>query len=537
MVVQDQEEMGEGSTIPTDPHHTPTIIQPSPKPQKKQKPRKPKRKDTQIPQSSGPTKHVVDEAVYKELDILVCSLGTTSCGVPKHQEPWRDTIAQKLRTKVAVNDVNLTVEEVTLAQPAQLLKKGRIVGIKRLLDDLRVTAAQLAKQGLVKGLPKLKYTKDYLCSACQMGKSKKEPHPHKLEPSTNEKLQMLNMDLCRPMRVASINRKRYILVIVDSRFTRVKFLRIKDETPEIIIKILKQAQVSLNATVRYLRADKSTEFINQTLRNYMENVGITHHRSIARTPQQNGVVERRNYTLVEAIRTMLIFSKYSFFLWAEAVAIACYTQNCSIIHPRYNKTPYELLRDRKPKLKYLHVFGALCYPTNNFEDLGKLQPKADIGIFIGYSPCKKAYQIYNKRTRLIMETMNIQFDKLTKMASEQHGSGPELQGMTSGHISSGLYFKPLSDVSTTISVATLPPPDTAGASSSTTIDQDAPSPSTSPNNELTSPSINSTNVKEPNNEEEAEFDSDTFTNPFASLETSSVESSSRIVDTSNINTF
>ncbi|GKB38013.1 retrovirus-related pol polyprotein from transposon TNT 1-94 [Tanacetum coccineum] len=196
------------------------------------------------------------------------------------------------------------------------------------------TINKLAKQGLVKRLPKLKYTKDH-CLACQMGKSKKESHPHKPEPSTNEKLKMLHMDLCGPMRVESINKKRYILVIVDdySRLTWVKFLRNKDEAPKIIVKFLKQAQVSLNST-------------------------------------------------------------------AKAVATACYTQNRSLIHTRYNKTPCELLKDRKPELKYLHVFGALYYPTNDYEDLRKLQPKADIGIFIG----------------------------------------PDLQGLTSGHISSGLVL-------------------------------------------------------------------------------------------------
>ncbi|GJT52258.1 retrovirus-related pol polyprotein from transposon TNT 1-94 [Tanacetum coccineum] len=126
----------------------------------------------------------------------------------------------------------------------------------------------------------------------------------------------------------SINKKRYILVIVDdySRFTWVKFLRTKDEAPEIIIKFLKQAQVSLNAIVRYLRTDNGTEFINQTLRNYTEEVGITHHTSTGRIPQQNGVVERRNRTLVEATRTMHIFSKYLLFLWAEAIATACNSQ-------------------------------------------------------------------------------------------------------------------------------------------------------------------------------------------------------------------
>ncbi|GKC85065.1 retrovirus-related pol polyprotein from transposon TNT 1-94 [Tanacetum coccineum] len=232
----------------------------------------------------------------------------------------------------------------------------------------------LGSRGLVKGLPQLKYTKGHLCLACQMGKSKKESHPHKPEPSTNEKLQMLHMDLCGLMRVESINKKRFILVIVDdySCFTWVKFLRTKDEAPKIIIKILKQAQVSLNATVRYLHTDNHIKFPNQTLQNYTEDVGITHTTSTARTPQQNGVVERRNCTLVEAARTMPIFSKSLLFLWAEAVATRRYTQNRCLIHTRYNKTPYELLRDRKTELKYLHIFGGLCYPTNDYEDLGKL---------------------------------------------------------------------------------------------------------------------------------------------------------------------
>ncbi|GJT20056.1 retrovirus-related pol polyprotein from transposon TNT 1-94 [Tanacetum coccineum] len=210
------------------------------------------------------------------------------------------------------------------------------------------TINQLAKQGLVKGLPKLKYTKDHL----------------------------------------------YILVIVDdySQFTWVKFLRTKDEAPEIIIKISKQAQVSLKATVRYLRIDNGTEFINQTLRNYTKEVGITHTTSTVRTPQKNDVVKRRNRTLVEAAWTMLIFSKSPLFLWVKTVATACYTQNRSLIYTHYNKTPYEQLKDRKPELKFLHVYDVLCYPTNDFEDLGKLQPKADIEIFIGYSP-------YKRRTR------------------------------------------------------------------------------------------------------------------------------------------
>nr|GEW95539.1 retrovirus-related Pol polyprotein from transposon TNT 1-94 [Tanacetum cinerariifolium] len=114
--------------------------------------------------------------------------------------------------------------------------------------------------------------------------------------------------------------------------------------------------------------------------------------------QMNGVVERWNRTLVEAAQTMLIFSKALMFLWAEAVATACYTQNRYLIHTRHHKTPYELMHDKKPDLTFFTVFGALCYPTNDSQDLGKLQPTADTGIFVGYAPSRKGYRIYNKRT-------------------------------------------------------------------------------------------------------------------------------------------
>ncbi|GJW07945.1 retrovirus-related pol polyprotein from transposon TNT 1-94 [Tanacetum coccineum] len=289
-----------------------------------------------------------------------------------------------------------------------------------------------ARHGLVRGLPKLKFEKDHLCSACAMGKSKKKPHKPKSEDTNQEKLYLLHMDLCGPMRVASVNGKKYILVIVDdySRFTWVKCLRSKDEAPDFIIKFLKMIQVRLKVPIRRIRTDNGTEFVNQTLREYYEKVGISHETSVARSPQQNGVIERRNHTLIEAARTMLIYAKAPLFLWAEAVATACYTQNRSIIRLRHGKTPYELLHDKLPDLSFFHVFGALCYPTNDSENLGKLQPKADIGIFIGYAPTKKAFQIYNRRTRRIIETIHVDFDELIAMAYEHSSSGPALHEMT-----------------------------------------------------------------------------------------------------------
>ncbi|GJY72416.1 retrovirus-related pol polyprotein from transposon TNT 1-94 [Tanacetum coccineum] len=125
-------------------------------------------------------------------------------------------------------------------------------------------------------------------------------------------------------------------------------------------------------------------------------------------------------TLVEAARTMLIFSKASLFLWAEAINTTCYTQNHSLICHRY----------KKPNLSFLYVFGSLCYPTNDHEDLGKFDAKANIGIFVGYAPAKKAFRIYNRRTRIISKTIHVTFDELIAMASEQFSSGPGLHSMT-----------------------------------------------------------------------------------------------------------
>ncbi|GJW76184.1 retrovirus-related pol polyprotein from transposon TNT 1-94, partial [Tanacetum coccineum] len=177
------------------------------------------------------------------------------------------------------------------------------------------TINHLARHGLVRGLSRLKFEKDHLCSACAMGKRKKQSHKPKSEDTNQVKLYLLHMDLCRPMCVASVNGKKYILVIVDdySRFTWVKFLTSKDEAPDFIIKFLKMIQVRLNAAVRNIRTDNGTEFVNQTLRDYYEQVGISHETSVARTLQQNGVVERRNRTLVEAARTMLIYVKAPYF--------------------------------------------------------------------------------------------------------------------------------------------------------------------------------------------------------------------------------
>ncbi|GKC66990.1 retrovirus-related pol polyprotein from transposon TNT 1-94 [Tanacetum coccineum] len=235
--------------------------------------------------------------------------------------------------------------------------------------------------------------------------------------------QLCNEDLEIPQ---GINGKKYILVIVDdySRFTWVYFLRTKDEAPDMMIDFVNQVQRNLKASILMIRTDNGTEFKNEKLRAFYAKLGIVHKTLIARTPQQNGVVERRNRKLIEAAQTMLIFSKAPKFMWAEAIATACFTQKRSIVHTRHNKTPYELIRGRKPNVQYFHVFGSLCYPTNDRDDLGKIKPKADIGIFVRYSESSRGFHIYNRRTKKIMETIHVKFDELTAMAFECNNLEP-----------------------------------------------------------------------------------------------------------------
>ncbi|GJV91503.1 retrovirus-related pol polyprotein from transposon TNT 1-94 [Tanacetum coccineum] len=269
----------------------------------------------------------------------------------------------------------------------------------------------------------------------------------------------------------------------------VKFLRSKDEALDFIIKFLKMIQLRLKVPVRRFRIDNGTEFVNQTLREYYENVGISYETSVAHSPQQNGVVERRNRMLIEAARTMLIYAKALLFLWAKAVATAC-----------------------------------------------KLQPKADIGIFIVYAPTKKAFRIYNRRTIGIIETIHVDFDELIAMASEHSSSGPALHEMTPATINSGLVpnpppstlfvppsrtdwdmlFQPLFDellnpppsvdhpapevVVLIDEVAALVPVVSTGSLSSTIVDQDAPSPSNSQTTPDTQPPVIPNDVEEDNHD-------------------------------------
>nr|GEW12704.1 putative reverse transcriptase domain-containing protein [Tanacetum cinerariifolium] len=232
-----------------------------------------------------------------------------------------------------------------------------------------ITINNLVKNNLVQGLPKMKFKKDHLCSACEQGKIHRKHHKSKTGFASNKPLYLLHMDLCGPMRVQSINRKRNVLVVVDdySWYTWVFFLHSKDEASE--------------------------------------------------------------------------------FLSAEAIATACFTQNRSIIRKRFDKTPYELINKRKPNIKFFRVFRCRCYLFNDYEDVGKLKANGGIGVFVGYSKESAAFRIYNKRTRKIHETVNVNFDDISEMASKQFSLEPGLSKLNETRKSSNPSVSKVSEAS------------------------------------------------------------------------------------------
>nr|GEX62498.1 hypothetical protein [Tanacetum cinerariifolium] len=257
----------------------------------------------------------------------------------------------------------------------------------------------LSKNDIVVGLPKLKFVKDHLCSSCELGKPSESLFIIKLPQAQKD----------------GYNFYTWTYVVPCGS---------KDKNLEVLIDFLMLVQRGLQAQVRIVQTDKGTEFLNQTLYAYFAAEGILHQTSVARTPEQNGIVERRNQTFVEAARTMLSAAKVPLFFKAEAIATECFTQNCSLVIHRHEKIPYHIINDRKPSVKFFPIFGSLCYIVRDGENLDKMKQKGNACIFVGYSTQSRAYRVFNKRTRVIMESIHVNFDELSHMASDHMSSDP-----------------------------------------------------------------------------------------------------------------
>ena len=286
---------------------------------------------------------------------------------------------------------------------------------------------KLQSKELVRGLPIINKERTELCSSCVMGKQVRSSFKPKNMVSTTKPLELIHMDLCGPMRTQSIGGSKYILVLVDdySRFTWTIFIKSKGEVFSRVKELVPLLERSQDLPVKAIRSDHGTEFENREFLSFCREHGIEHNFSAPYTPQQNGVVERKNRTLEEMARTMLLACNLPKGYWAEAVNTACYILNRAMLRPLIGKTPYELFKGKTPNISHFRVFGCQCFVHNNGKNnLGKFDARSDEGIFLGYASSSKAYKVLNKRTGKVEESIHVKFNELcdTNFLQGEQGS-------------------------------------------------------------------------------------------------------------------
>ncbi|GJW14881.1 retrovirus-related pol polyprotein from transposon TNT 1-94 [Tanacetum coccineum] len=284
---------------------------------------------------------------------------------------------------------------------------------KHMTGNRKISPTSWHTNGMLESLPKLKFDQHF-CDACKIGKQAHASHKAKNVVSTTRCLELLHMDLFGPSAVRSYGGNRYTLVIVDdySRYTWTRFLKDKTEAFDQFEIFSRKIQNQLGCSIVSIRTDHGREFDNEVqFGEFCNTNGITHNFSAPRTPQSNGVVERKNRTLQEMSRTMLNEQSLPQKFWCNAVDTSTYILNRILIRAILGKTPYELLRGRKPTLDYFRVFGSKCFILNTKDYLTKFDPKSYEGVFLGYSQNSKAYIILNKHTKKVKESLNVTFDE------------------------------------------------------------------------------------------------------------------------------
>jgi transposase InsO family protein len=280
---------------------------------------------------------------------------------------------------------------------------------------------KLLKGEHILGLTNVHLEKDRIYSACQAGKQVGVHHPHKNIMTTDRPLELLHMDLFAPIAYISIGGSKYCLVIVDdySRFTWVFFLQEKSQTQETLKRFLRRAQNEFGLRIKKIRSDNGTEFKNSQIEGFLEEEGIKHEFSSPYTPQQNGVMESKNRTLLDMARTMLDEYKTTDRFWAETINTACYSINRLYLHRILKKTSYELLTSKKPNVSYFRVFGSKFFILIKRGRNSKFAPKAVEGFLLGYDSNTRAYRVFNKSTGLVEVSCDIVFDETNGSQVEQ----------------------------------------------------------------------------------------------------------------------
>ncbi|KAL0370586.1 UNVERIFIED_CONTAM: Retrovirus-related Pol polyprotein from transposon TNT 1-94 [Sesamum angustifolium] len=298
-------------------------------------------------------------------------------------------------------------------------------GAFQTLDESFKTNVKLGDNHIVKvegkGLVAINTKKDLpqiqavegACEACLQGKQHKKPFPSGTSWRAKAVLELIHTDVCGPMRTPSHEQNRYFIIFIDdySRMTWVYFMREKSEVFKVFKKFKNLVEKQSGRSIKVLRSDRGKEYNNSEFDKFCEEEGIEHQTTVSYNPQQNGVSERKNRTVMEMARSMLQEKHLPKAFWAEAVYTAVYLLNRCPTKAVQNMTPIEAWSGKKPSAKHLRVFGSICYVHIPTEKRHKLEEKTEKGIFLGYSTQSKGYRIYNLKTKKLIISRDVEFDE------------------------------------------------------------------------------------------------------------------------------
>jgi transposase InsO family protein len=279
---------------------------------------------------------------------------------------------------------------------------------------------KVSKREAVREMPQITKPTNTLCKHCQQGKKTKTKFKSK-EYSTTKPLEIVHTDLVGPTTTKGLKGERYFMLLVDdyTRMTAVCFLKNKSEAFENFKIYKEMVENEMDSRIKCLRSDNGGEFTSKEFMDYCNNHGIKRQFFVARTPQQNGVVERKNMTVQEMARTMIMDSKLTDIFWTQVVHTTVHIQNRVMLRNNTDKTPYELWKGRPANVKHFRVFGSKCYIKREDGRMGKFDSRVDKGILVGYSSTRKAYKCYNLRLNKVVESINVTIDETGRPKSKE----------------------------------------------------------------------------------------------------------------------
>ena len=274
---------------------------------------------------------------------------------------------------------------------------------------------------MVSGLPKIHFS-DHLCRNCMAGKQNRRPFPNKSEFRASKKLQLIHGDICGPIQPSRVGGRRYYFLLIDdySWLMWVAFLKDKSDAFLHFKSFKNLVESESEEKVKCFRTDRGGEFNSEEFKVYYEENGIKRHLTAPYSPQQNGVVERKNRTIMSCVRSMLKEKKLPLELWAEAVNTCVYVLNRSYTKSLENITPYEKWSGRKPNIDHLRVLGSVVH-VKTTKRVSKLKDKSSVMVFIGYELGTKAYRCLDPLSFKVIISRDVVFEECQSWDFNQQG--------------------------------------------------------------------------------------------------------------------